>query len=153
MLIIWLVLCMQSQNENVIIRIIIKTKKSNAFQNTKANQMGGCKCVNASQTLLLTEITRFDEKHTLFLIWLWLYISNMMSTSNILHTITSCDNPEDDISHTVKEYCNSPVKITKVTGLICDLPAYHLCHAHCEMLYEYQFYIILFYAQYVTIIL
>ena len=77
----------------------------------------------------------------------------MMSTSNILHTITSGDNPEDDISHTVKEYCNSPVKITKVTGLICDLPAYHLYHAHCEMLYEYQFYIILFYAQYVTIIL
>ena len=76
----------------------------------------------------------------------------MMSTSNILHTITSCDNPEDDISHTVKEYCNSPVKITKVTGLICDLPAYHLYHAHCEM-YEYQLYIILFYAQYVTIIL
>jgi len=50
---------MQSQNENVIIRIIIKTKKSNAFQNTKAN-------LNAAQTLLLTEITRFDEKHTLF---------------------------------------------------------------------------------------
>jgi len=56
---------MQSQNENVIIRIIIKTKKSNVFQNTKANPMGA---FNASQTLLLTEITRFDEKHTLFLI-------------------------------------------------------------------------------------
>jgi len=54
---------MQSQNENVIIRIIIKTKISNAFQNTKANPMG-----DASQTLLLIEITRFNEKHTLFLI-------------------------------------------------------------------------------------
>lgn len=62
MLIIWLVLCMQSQNENVIIRIIIKTKTSNAFQNTKANPMG----VNASQTLSLIEIARFNEKHTLF---------------------------------------------------------------------------------------
>jgi len=47
---------MQSQNEHVIIRIIIKTKKSNAFQHTKANPM----------TLSLIETTHFNENHTLF---------------------------------------------------------------------------------------
>jgi len=55
---------MQSQNEHVIIRIIIKTKKSNAFQRTKANPMGA----SAYQTLSLIETTHFNENHTLFLI-------------------------------------------------------------------------------------